>query len=108
MALSGVRGSWLTLETNCDLCSLAIWSWRFLSVQQRAGARRLQCRRHISMITFASERERNHSKLRHSSRNSPLKLSETPGSINAVPTRLLDPVTRAAPGQFLPMQQGDG
>ena len=24
MALSGVRSSWLTLETNCDLCSLAI------------------------------------------------------------------------------------
>jgi hypothetical protein len=23
MALSGVRSSWLTLETNCDLCSLA-------------------------------------------------------------------------------------
>src|SRR5262245_65304821 len=24
MALSGVRSSWLMLETNCDLCSLAI------------------------------------------------------------------------------------
>ena len=43
------------------------------------------------MITFASARERNHSRLRHSSRNLPLKLSVTPfcqglpGSINAVP-----------------------
>src|SRR5439155_1357957 len=43
------------------------------------------------MITFASGRERNHSRLRHSSRNLPLKLSVTPfcqgfpGSINAVP-----------------------
>src|SRR5580704_3336696 len=43
------------------------------------------------MITFASARERNHSRLRHSSRNLPLKLSATPfcqglpGSINAVP-----------------------
>ena len=31
MALSGVRSSWLMLETNCDLCSLACCSWRFLS-----------------------------------------------------------------------------
>src|SRR5262245_58249492 len=31
MALSGVRSSWLTLETNCDLFSLASASWRFLS-----------------------------------------------------------------------------
>src|SRR5215470_14806463 len=31
MALSGVRSSWLTLETNCDLCSLASASCRFLS-----------------------------------------------------------------------------
>src|SRR5215470_1283665 len=31
MALSGVRSSWLMLDTNCDLCSLANWSWRFLS-----------------------------------------------------------------------------
>ena len=31
MALSGVRSSWLMLETNCDLFSLAICSWRFLS-----------------------------------------------------------------------------
>src|SRR6516162_7854480 len=31
MALSGVRSSWLMLETNCDLCSLANWSWRLLS-----------------------------------------------------------------------------
>ena len=31
MALSGVRSSWLMLETNCDLCSLAYCSWRFLS-----------------------------------------------------------------------------
>jgi putative tryptophan/tyrosine transport system substrate-binding protein len=31
MALRGVRSSWLTLDTNCDLCSLACWSWRFLS-----------------------------------------------------------------------------
>src|SRR5262245_15323568 len=30
------------------------------------------------MITFASTRERNHSRLRHSSRNLPLKLSVTP------------------------------
>src|SRR5580704_17393039 len=43
------------------------------------------------MITFASVRERNHSRLGHSSRNLPLKLSVTPfcqglpGSINAVP-----------------------
>src|SRR5438552_8301172 len=43
------------------------------------------------MITFASVRDRNHSRLRHSSRNLPLKLSVTPfcqglpGSINAVP-----------------------
>src|SRR5258707_13886742 len=43
------------------------------------------------MITFASARDRNHSRLRHSSRNLPLKLSVTPfcqglpGSINAVP-----------------------
>ena len=43
------------------------------------------------MTTFASARERNHSRLRHSSRNLPLKLSATPfcqglpGSINAVP-----------------------
>lgn len=43
------------------------------------------------MITFASAREWNHSRLRHSSRNLPLKLSVTPfcqglpGSINAVP-----------------------
>src|SRR5262245_34771190 len=43
------------------------------------------------MITFASARERNHSRLRHSSRNLPLKLSVTPfcqglpGSINAMP-----------------------
>ena len=44
-----------------------------------------------SMTTFASARDRNHSRLRHSSRNLPLKLSATPfcqglpGSINAVP-----------------------
>ena len=31
MALSGVRSSWLMLETNCDLFSLAIRSCRFLS-----------------------------------------------------------------------------
>ena len=31
MALSGVRSSWLMLETNCDLCSLAIRSCWFLS-----------------------------------------------------------------------------
>ena len=31
MALSGVRSSWLMLNTNCDLCSLANWSWRLLS-----------------------------------------------------------------------------
>ena len=31
MALSGVRSSWLMLETNCDLFSLAIASWRLLS-----------------------------------------------------------------------------
>src|SRR5262249_13613294 len=31
MALSGVRSSWLMLETNCDLFSLACWSCRFLS-----------------------------------------------------------------------------
>ena len=31
MALSGVRSSWLMLETNCDLCWLASASWRFLS-----------------------------------------------------------------------------
>jgi hypothetical protein len=31
MALSGVRSSWLMLDTNCDLFSLAICSWRFLS-----------------------------------------------------------------------------
>ena len=31
MALSGVRSSWLTLETNCDLCWLASASCRFLS-----------------------------------------------------------------------------
>src|SRR4029453_17151602 len=43
------------------------------------------------MMTFASARERNHSRLRHSSRNLPLKLSVTPfcqglpGSINAIP-----------------------
>ena len=43
------------------------------------------------MTTLASARERNHSRLRHSSRNLPLKLSATPfcqglpGSINAVP-----------------------
>src|SRR3954447_22608565 len=43
------------------------------------------------MTTFATARERNHSRLRHSSRNLPLKLSATPfcqglpGSINAVP-----------------------
>src|SRR3954454_785562 len=43
------------------------------------------------MITFASARDRNHSRLRHSSRNLPLKLSVTPfcqglpGSIKAVP-----------------------
>src|SRR5262245_49759975 len=43
------------------------------------------------MITVASARERNHSRLRHSSRNLPLKLSVTPfcqglpGPINAVP-----------------------
>src|ERR1700722_10617980 len=43
------------------------------------------------MMTFASARERNHSRFRHSSRNLPLKLSATPfcqglpGSINAVP-----------------------
>src|SRR5919109_4481680 len=42
------------------------------------------------MMTFASARERNHSRLRHSSRNLALKLSVTPfcqglpGSINAV------------------------
>src|SRR5256885_16629533 len=41
-------------------------------------------------MTFASARERNHSRLRHSSRNLPLKLSVTPfcqglpSSINAV------------------------
>jgi hypothetical protein len=32
MALSGVRSSWLTLETNCDLCSLASASCRFLGL----------------------------------------------------------------------------
>ena len=31
MALSGVRSSWLMLETNCDLFSLASASCRFLS-----------------------------------------------------------------------------
>jgi ABC transporter substrate binding protein len=31
MALSGVRSSWLTLDTNCDLCSLASASWRLFS-----------------------------------------------------------------------------
>src|SRR6266508_1902378 len=31
MALSGVRSSWLMLARNCDLCSLACWSWRLLS-----------------------------------------------------------------------------
>src|SRR5437016_12853968 len=31
MALSGVRSSWLTLGTNCDLFSLANCSWRLLS-----------------------------------------------------------------------------
>src|SRR6516164_8095880 len=31
MALSGVRSSWLMLARNCDLCSLANCSWRFLS-----------------------------------------------------------------------------
>src|SRR5919197_4952262 len=41
-------------------------------------------------MTFASAREKNHSRLKHSSRNLPLKLSVTafcqgsPGSINAV------------------------
>jgi hypothetical protein len=43
------------------------------------------------MISFASARERNHSRLRYSSRNLPLKLyaipfcQGLPGSINAVP-----------------------
>ena len=27
IALSGVRSSWLILETNCDLCWLAICNW---------------------------------------------------------------------------------
>jgi hypothetical protein len=55
------------------------------------GRNSLKCRRHASMITFAPARERNHSRLRHSSRNLPLKLSVTPfcqglpGLINAVP-----------------------
>src|SRR6516165_9805114 len=31
IALSGVRSSWLMLDTNCDLFSLANCSWRFLS-----------------------------------------------------------------------------
>src|SRR5262245_27687487 len=31
MALSGVRSSWLMLDTNCRLCSLAIWSWGVVS-----------------------------------------------------------------------------
>ena len=31
MALSGVRSSWLMLETNCDLCWLASASWRLFS-----------------------------------------------------------------------------
>ena len=31
MALSGVRSAWLMLARNCDLCSLANWSCRFLS-----------------------------------------------------------------------------
>jgi len=46
--------------------------------------------RHVSMTILASAQERNHSRLRHSSRNLPLKLSVAPfcqgslGSINAV------------------------
>jgi hypothetical protein len=31
IALSGVRSSWLMLDTNCDLLSLACWSCRFFS-----------------------------------------------------------------------------
>ena len=31
MALSGVRSSWLMLARNCDLCWLAISSWRLFS-----------------------------------------------------------------------------
>ena len=38
----------------------------------------MKCCRHFSITTFASARERNHSRLRHSSRNLPLKLSPTP------------------------------
>jgi len=36
------------------------------------------CNGQASMITFASARERNHSRLRHSSRSLPLNLSVTP------------------------------
>ena len=31
MALSGVRSSWLMLARNCDLCWLAVSSWRLFS-----------------------------------------------------------------------------
>jgi hypothetical protein len=47
----------------------------------------LSWRRHSSISIFAWARERNHSRLRHSSQNLPLKLFATPGlpgSINAV------------------------
>jgi len=67
------------------------------------------------MTTFASARERNHSRLRHSSRNLPLKLSATPfcqglpGSINAVPIPCatksqIQALDRTQPG--LPMKKG--
>src|SRR4029077_10118064 len=64
-----------------------------VEAEAQAASRRDQVREALaraSISTFASVRDRNHSRLRHSSRNLPLKLSVAPfcqglpGSINAV------------------------
>jgi len=72
--------------------------WELGGERRRRQIAEARMRAHRSVVpapgldtTFASARERNHSRLRHSSRNLPLKLSLTPfchglpGSMNAVP-----------------------
>src|SRR5262249_22119101 len=54
MVLSGVRSSWLTLDTNCDLCSLASASWRLfssISLNRRAfWIASTDCRRRFAAV----------------------------------------------------------
>jgi hypothetical protein len=52
-ARRGVRSSWLTLDTNCDLCSLACWSWRLLSSISRLTGVHPGSRAPTGLQTFA-------------------------------------------------------